>query len=87
MRVFKRRSTAPGERLRELADSPTWMYDWEIAPGIRTAVLHPELPSVHATRAAIIEPTAREGLAAAGSDATAIDLACSEGWFAHRLLE
>jgi SAM-dependent methyltransferase len=63
------------------------MYDWEIAPGVRTAVLHAELPSVHATRAALIEPLARQALAAAGPGATAIDLACSEGWFSQRLLE
>ena len=34
-----------------------------------------------------MEPVLRDALAAAGPDATAIDLACSEGWFAHRLLE
>jgi tRNA (mo5U34)-methyltransferase len=29
----------------------------------------------------------REAIADAGSEATAIDIACNEGWFAHRLLD
>jgi len=63
------------------------MYEWELEPGLRTAVLHPELHTVHDTRAAILGPVVRDALARAGPDATAIDLACSEGWFGHRLLE
>ena len=43
--------------------------------------------SVHETRASIMEPIVREALAAVGPEATALDLACSEGWFAHRLLD
>src|SRR5205807_5462223 len=35
----------------------------------------------------MIEPVARDALAAAGTGATAIDLACSEGWFSQRLLD
>lgn len=50
-------------------------------------LLHHELPSVHGTRAAMMEPVVRETLAAAGPEATAIDIACSEGWFSHRLLD
>jgi len=34
-----------------------------------------------------MEPIVRETLAAVGHEATALDLACSEGWFAHRLLD
>jgi len=35
----------------------------------------------------MIEGPVREALAAAGPEATALDLACCEGWFSHRLLE
>lgn len=62
------------------------MYPFPV--GDRVApLLHHELPSVHATRAAMMEPLVRETLAGAGSEATAIDIACSEGWFSHRLLD
>jgi tRNA (mo5U34)-methyltransferase len=73
------------DELIDLVSSPTWMYEWDLGDGLRTAVMHPELPSVHDTRAAIIEPFVREALA--GGESTALDLACSEGWFAQRLLD
>ena len=82
----RRRPNATAE-LIALAGSPTWMYEWDLGGGIRTVPMGPELMSVHETRAAIMEPVVRDALAADGPDATAIDLACSEGWFAHRLLE
>jgi tRNA (mo5U34)-methyltransferase len=47
----------------------------------------PELPSVHKTRAELMEARVREALHAAGPDAIALDLACNEGWFSHQLLE
>jgi Methyltransferase domain len=50
-------------------------------------LLGPELPSIHRTRAKIIEPVVRAALAEAGPAARALDRACNEGWFAHRLLE
>lgn len=84
---WRRRRGAPAGDLAELAATPTWMYEWELGGGVRTATLGPELMSVHRTREAVIEPVAREALLAAGPDASAVDLACSEGWFAHRLLD
>ena len=63
------------------------MYEWELGGGIRTAILDDELMSVHRTRAAIAEPVARAAFKKAGRKATALDLACSEGWFAHRARE
>ena len=42
---------------------------------------------MHRTRAEMIESRVRAALAEAGPDAIALDLACNEGWFAHRLLE
>lgn len=83
---FRHRRRLSGE-LAELADSPTWMYPFELEPGRRVEVFHPELPSIHATRAAIIEPTVRAALANASGHATAVDLGCSEGWFSQRLLD
>jgi SAM-dependent methyltransferase len=63
------------------------MYPWALGRDVVAPVLGPELPSVHQTRTELIEGRVRSALAAAGRDATALDLACSEGWFAHRLLE
>lgn len=64
-----------------------WMYPWQLTPAIQTPLLGPNLPDVHRTRAELIEPVARAALAEAGPGAAAIDLACNEGWFSHRLLE
>lgn len=75
------------ELASELGRSPGWMYPWSLAPGAEAPLLHPELPSVHRTRAEMIEPAVRAVLAAAGPKATALDLACSEGYFGQRLLE
>ena len=71
----------------ELGRQPAWMYPWSLAPGVDAPLLHPELPSVHRTRAEMIEPAVRAALADAGPNATALDLACSEGYFGQRLLE
>jgi len=71
---------------RELAGPPAWMYPFELADGSRPALLHHELPSVHETRAALMEPVVQDALAVGSTAARAIDIACSEGWFAHRLL-
>jgi tRNA (mo5U34)-methyltransferase len=69
----------------ELERNPRWMYPWALADGRVAPILGPELPSIHDTRTRMIEPHARAALTR--SDATAIDLGCSEGWFAHRLLD
>lgn len=76
----------PAALADELDRAPAWMYPWQL--GARHApTLHPILEGFHATRAALVEQEVREALAAAGPSARAIDLACCEGWFAHRLLE
>jgi SAM-dependent methyltransferase len=72
--------------LDELGREPRWMYGWQLGSR-RAPVLHPMLESIHATRAALVEPAVREVLAAAGPGSRALDLACCEGWFAHQLLE
>jgi hypothetical protein len=63
------------------------MYEWHLADGIKTPVGNGELPDIHRTRLELMEAPVRAALEAAGPDATAIDLACNEGWFSHRLLE
>jgi len=63
------------------------MYPWSLAPGADAPLVHPELPSVHRTRVEMIERAVRAALAEAGPKATALDLACSEGYFGQRLLE
>lgn len=72
---------------RELEREPRWMFPWRLGPEVVTPLIGPNLPSVHRTRMELMERPVREALAAAGPDATALDMACCEGWFAHRLLE
>ncbi len=84
-------STLPSERpiapqLMAELEGGKWMYEWQLTPTVRTPLLGPNLPTVHATREQMIEPVVRAALAAAGPHATAIDLACNEGWFSQRLL-
>jgi tRNA (mo5U34)-methyltransferase len=64
-----------------------WMYEWRLTPSVGTRVFSPNLGPVHQTRMELIEPVIRRVLEAAGPNASAIDLACNEGWFSHRLLE
>ena len=63
------------------------MYEFQLTPTVATETLGPNLRSVHETRRELIESVVRAALAAAGPEASAIDLACNEGWFSHRLLE
>jgi 2-polyprenyl-3-methyl-5-hydroxy-6-metoxy-1,4-benzoquinol methylase len=75
------------EELRaELARPPFWMYGWKLGELGET---HPreQLLAVHQTRLQLMEWHVREALATAGPDARVLDLACSEGWFSHRMLE
>jgi hypothetical protein len=77
----------PGpELLDELRRPPAFMYEWPLGPHT-PPVLHPELPSVHATRRELMEEAVIAALRAAGPGARALDLACNEGWWCHRLLE
>jgi SAM-dependent methyltransferase len=71
----------------ELRSPIPWMYPWRLTAGVEISLEGSELPSIHATRAAMIEPVVCEALAAAGPEASVLDLGCNEGWFAHRALE
>jgi len=82
--LFRRR-VAP-ELREELDREPNWMYPWELPGDLTPTLLNPELESVHTTRAEMIEPVIRDAFTQS-TERTAIDLACSEGWFAHRLLD
>ena len=77
------------ELAAEVGTDPAWMYPWSLSRRVVTPVLDSELPSIHTTRAELIEGPVREALAlaGAGAGATALDLACNEGWFSHRLLD
>jgi tRNA (mo5U34)-methyltransferase len=75
------------DELDEEIKGPPWMYPWQLRDGRRLPVPVAELESVHSTRAEMIEARVRAALAEAGPDATALDLACNEGWFSQRLLE
>jgi SAM-dependent methyltransferase len=74
------------ELLNEL-DANDWMYQWRLTPTVTTPQIGGTLEAVHRTRAEMIAPAVRAALAAAGPGASALDLACNEGWFSHRLLD
>ena len=49
-----------------------------------TPVHRPFLPPLYGSCERMIEAPIREALAAAQPEASGIDIACNEGWFAHR---
>lgn len=88
--IGRRRDRAAADRgddLAAIAGDRSWMYEFDLGDGLRTTTLGPELMDIHGTRAAITEPIVRAALEHAPPDSSAIDLACSEGWFGHRLLD
>lgn len=76
----------PPEIQAELDSGLAFMYDWPLGDGVATPLVSPELPSIHRTRAELAEPVVRPYLNR-GERSRAIDIACHEGWFAHRLVE
>ncbi len=66
---------------------PPWIYPWRLRDGRVLPIAVDELESVHRTRAEMIEARVRAALLDAGPDATALDLACNEGWYSQRLLD
>lgn len=73
--------------LAEELERGRWMYEWRLTPTVVTPLFGPNLRTVHATVTEMIEPVCRAALKAAGPSACAIDFACNEGWYSHRLLE
>lgn len=64
-----------------------FLYDWRLPDGEVLPILHPDLALAQRTVRELIESDVRAALAAAGPDARALDMACNEGWWSHRLLE
>jgi tRNA (mo5U34)-methyltransferase len=75
------------ELRQELDEGSTWTYEWRLGPGITTPVHRPFLPDLYGSCERMIEEPVREALTAAGPEASAIDIACNEGWFAQRILD
>lgn len=62
-------------------------YDWRLPDGAVLPIVHPDLALAQRTVRELIEPEARAVLEAAGESSRALDLACNEGWWSHRLLD
>jgi 2-polyprenyl-3-methyl-5-hydroxy-6-metoxy-1,4-benzoquinol methylase len=74
------------ELQNELRHPTPWMYDWDLGVLGRVDV-SVELPSIHKTRLELLAPAVTDVIEKVGPGATVLDLACSEGWFAHQMLE
>ncbi|CAB4940136.1 unannotated protein [freshwater metagenome] len=68
-------------------EGPPWMYAWPLGPGVTAPIFNPALQHIHQTRLEMFEGPVRDAIAQAGPNATVLDLACCEGWFAHRMLD
>lgn len=86
--------TAPAElapALRaELGSGRPFLYHWELGGGLVAPIAHPDLALAQDTVRELLEAPVRAALeraAAAGRPVRALDLACNEGWWSHRLLE
>jgi tRNA (mo5U34)-methyltransferase len=66
----------------EVRDGPSWMYPWPLAKE-PLPLVSDELPEIHATRLEMLEPLARPLV----QRARVLDIACHEGWFAHRMVD
>jgi tRNA (mo5U34)-methyltransferase len=91
MRLLRRRSRLPralGPELEaELRSGTPWMYSWQLTRSVATPSHAPERQTVHTTRLDMIRPVLEQALAAAGPQASVLDVGCNEGWFAHQALE
>jgi SAM-dependent methyltransferase len=67
----------------EVASGRPFLYEW----GFGLEVAHPDLPRAQRTVADLIRDDVSAALRDAGPRARALDLACNEGWWSHRLLE
>jgi SAM-dependent methyltransferase len=86
--IFGRGRSAPDDPFEaEIARGANWVYPWKLRDGRALPLMGEQLIDVHETRERLIEPAARAALEAAGEGAVALDLACNEGWFSHRLLD
>jgi SAM-dependent methyltransferase len=73
---------SPGVQ-HEVDSGRPFLYEW----GFGLRVAHPDLPRAQGTVADLIRDDVGAALRRAGPRARALDLACNEGWWSHRLLE
>jgi len=72
---------------RELASDRPFLYDWDLGDGVRAPIAHPDLALAQATVRELFETEARAALAEPVRPSRALDLACNEGWWSHRLID
>ena len=68
----------------EIAGQP-WIYPWRLRDGRQVPLAVAELETLQRSVTGMMEPRVRAALDRA--NASALDLACCEGWFSHRLLD
>lgn len=85
----RRGTPASDELTREIESLPLWMYRWEHSDGAFAPTNKPEdtLVHIHETRLKMLEADVKRAIEEAGPGARVLDLACNEGWFAHRMLD
>jgi len=78
----------------ELDSGRPFLYHWELRDGTVAPIAHPDLALAQATVRELLEPAVRPALERArasarldGRPVRALDLACNEGWWSHRLRE
>lgn len=64
-----------------------FLYHWDLGPLGVLPIAHPDLALAQRSVREAIEADVRAALEAAGPQARALDLACNEGWWSHRLVE
>jgi len=72
---------------KELASDRPFLYDWDLGDGVHAPIAHPDLALAQATVCELFETEARAALAEPVRPSRALDLACNEGWWSHRLVE
>jgi tRNA (mo5U34)-methyltransferase len=73
------------EELEAEIAGPPWIYPWRLRDGRQLPLAVAELETLQRSVTEMIEPRVRAALERA--NASALDLACCEGWFSHRLLD
>jgi SAM-dependent methyltransferase len=72
---------------QELASGRPFLYDWDLGNGRRAPIAHPDLALAQATVRELFEADVRAALAEPARPSRALDLACNEGWWSHRLID
>jgi SAM-dependent methyltransferase len=66
---------------------PPWIYPWRLRDGRQLPLAVEELETLQRSVTGMIEPRVRAALEPTTTPRSALDLACCEGWFSHRLLD